>query len=288
MLASMTAFTRIDEQGDFGRVTIELRSVNHRYLDLSFRLPESLRELESDCRELLSKTLIRGKVECKMHFTPSTTVSSDIGVNHELVKGLLSAADEITHHHPNIKPLSLGKLLSWQGVLQMPEVSLDDIKPQILAVFSKAVSQLHQHRLNEGTRIKDGLMKNLSAIVAEVDKAKEKALAMKSTYQDKLLTRFDSLAVDLAKERVEAELALLLQRLDVSEEIDRLSGHCQEVSTILKQSGRAGRRLDFLMQELNREANTLGSKSVDLDLTASVVELKVHIEQMREQIQNLV
>lgn len=288
MLASMTAFTRIDEHGDFGRLTIELRSVNHRYLDLSFRLPESLRELESDFRELLSKTLIRGKVECKMHFTPGSNASSDISVNHDLLKGLMSAADDITHQYPNIKPLSLGKLLSWQGVLQMPEVSLEEMKPQILTAFTKAVSQLQQHRLNEGGRIKDGLLNNLSVIIAEVGKAKEKALAMKSTYQDKLLTRFDSLAVELPKERLEAELALLLQRLDVSEEIDRLSGHCQEVSTILKQSGRAGRRLDFLMQELNREANTLGSKSVDLDLTASVVELKVHIEQMREQIQNLV
>ncbi len=287
MIHSMTGFARVEKRGDWGQLTVECRSVNHRYLDLSFKLPEVLRSLEADLREKGAKALIRGKVECRMYFQNAEEADTKLTLNQPLIDALIDASESINQKIPHSKPISIGKILSWPQVIVSSDIDSDALKTPVLEAFAEVTARLNEARIKEGERTKAILLSTLEEIKASVDKAKVTALDSSETYKNNLMTRFESLNIDIDPARIEAELTLLLQRLDVTEELDRLQGHCQEVQQILAQGGRVGRRLDFLMQELNREANTLSSKSQDLGLTNTAVDLKVLIEQMREQIQNI-
>lgn len=287
MVQSMTGFARVEAQGGWGQLTVECRSVNHRYLDLSFKLPESLRSLESALREKGAQALVRGKIECRMYFQKADVVDPKLTLNQPLIDALIDASEQINQKIPHSKPISIGKILSWPQVVMSNDIDNEEIIQPVMEAFQQAVDRLNEARLKEGARTKSTLLLTLEEINKSVDSAKTKAEILSDSYKQTLMARFDSLAVDIDPARVEAELTLLLQRMDVTEELDRLQGHCQEVAQILAKGGRVGRRLDFLMQELNREANTLSSKSQDLGLTNIAVDLKVLIEQMREQIQNI-
>ena len=286
MTRSMTAFARQEAEFEWGSLSWEIRSVNHRYLEPHLRLPDNLRELEGSLRESLRKTLSRGKVECTLRFNPEARVKQLV-VNEEFTNQVVSAAESLQlllSEHRAIDPL---ELLRWPGVLQDAKLDMDIVKAAARALFSQSLEDLLEGRKREGVELALLIEQRLDAISAIVVEVREKMPQILQAQRDNLKERLEELKVDLDEGRLEQEMALLAQKADVDEEMDRLATHVQEVRRVLKQKGPIGRRLDFLMQELNREANTLSSKSIVANTTQSAVELKVLIEQMREQIQNI-
>ena len=286
MTRSMTAFARQEAEFEWGSLSWEIRSVNHRYLEPHLRLPDNLRELEGSLRESLRKTLSRGKVECTLRFNPEARVKQLV-VNEEFTNQVVSAAENVQSllsEHRAIDPL---ELLRWPGVLQDAKLDMDIVKAAARTLFSQSLEDLLEGRKREGVELALLIEQRLDAISAIVVEVREKMPQILQAQRDNLKERLEELKVDLDEGRLEQEMALLAQKADVDEEMDRLATHVQEVRRVLKQKGPIGRRLDFLMQELNREANTLSSKSIVANTTQSAVELKVLIEQMREQIQNI-
>lgn len=286
MTRSMTAFARQEAEHEWGSLSWEIRSVNHRYLEPHLRLPENLRELEGSLREALRKTLSRGKVECTLRFNPEAGVKQMV-VNEEYASQVINAAESVKgmlSEHRAIDPL---ELLRWPGVLQDTKLDMDQVKVSARQLFTQALDDLLEGRKREGVELAVLIEQRLDAISAIVVDVREKMPQILQAQRDNLRQRLEELKVDLDEGRLEQEMALLAQKADVDEEMDRLDTHVQEVRRVLKQKGPIGRRLDFLMQELNREANTLSSKSIVANTTQSAVELKVLIEQMREQIQNI-
>lgn len=286
MTRSMTAFARQEAEFEWGSLSWEIRSVNHRYLEPHLRLPDNLRELEGSLRESLRKTLSRGKVECTLRFNPEARVKQLV-VNEEFTNQVVSAAESVQlllSEHRAIDPL---ELLRWPGVLQDAKLDMDIVKAAARTLFSQSLEDLLEGRKREGVELALLIEQRLDAISAIVVEVREKMPQILQAQRDNLKERLEELKVDLDEGRLEQEMALLAQKADVDEEMDRLATHVQEVRRVLKQKGPIGRRLDFLMQELNREANTLSSKSIVANTTQSAVELKVLIEQMREQIQNI-
>jgi len=286
MTRSMTAFARQELQQPWGSLIWEVRSVNHRYLEPHLRLPESLRDLEGPLREKLRKNLSRGKVECTLRFVAEAQ-SQTLTVNEGFAKELVAAAQQVSGLLPESQPLDPLEVLRWPGVLQDTKLDMDAVKKSALELFQLALNELIENRGREGVELASLIDQRLDAISAIVVDVRDKLPGILQAQRDNLKARLEELKDDLDEGRLEQEMVILAQKADVDEEMDRLNTHVIEVKRVLKQKGPVGRRLDFLMQELNREANTLSSKSIVSDTTQSAVELKVLIEQMREQIQNI-
>ena len=283
---SMTAFGRAEVNYATGNAVWEMRSVNHRYLEPHFRLPEAARSQESKLRELLRKTLNRGKVEMSLTLKPNSGEVTGLQVNQALVEELLKAANKVA---PATDSLSLNPLeiLKWPGVIAEPETDADEQAQAILDGFKTALQQVLENREREGAELAGFIEARLVGIGEQVAQVRKLLPQILEGQREKLRTRLSELLEEIDKDRIEQEIALLAQKADVDEELDRLEAHITETRRVLKNGGPIGRRLDFLMQEFNREANTLSSKSVVTDTTQAAVELKVLIEQMREQVQNI-
>lgn len=286
MIYSMTAFARRELTAEWGNAVWEIRSVNQRYLETFFRLPEQFRGLEPVLREKFRQQLQRGKVECSLRFTANDAAVGKVTLNEKLAKQLMEAADWVQSHGQStgVNPFDV---LRWPGVISAEEADMDAIQTQMLAAFEQTIGDLISARANEGETLKALLKQRLDAIEAEVSKVRSQMPAVIEWQRERITSRFADAKVELEPGRLEQEMILLAQRLDVAEELDRLDSHVAETRKILQKGGAVGRRLDFMMQEFNRESNTLASKSINADITQSAVELKVLIEQMREQIQNI-
>ncbi|WP_410505427.1 YicC/YloC family endoribonuclease [Halomonas sp. ANAO-440] len=282
----MTAFARQSREGEWGSLQLELRSVNQRYLEPHFRLPEALRDLEPAFRETLRTRLGRGKVECNLRFDP-TSASETLAVNHSRLSALAQALGEVRDALPQSPMPDALALLDHPGVLESQGVDLDAVKAEANALFQAALDELIEARAREGEKLAVLIRDRLVGVREQVVEVRRLMPTILERQRTQLLERLETVKAELDPQRLEAELVLLAQKADVDEELDRLATHVSEVERQLKQKGPMGRRLDFLMQELNREANTLSSKSVVANTTRCAVELKVLIEQMREQIQNI-
>ena len=287
MIRSMTAFAREQGHGEYGELTWEIRSVNHRFLESTVRLPEELRAIEPVVRERVTLRLGRGKVECNLRFKAATAAATELKVNDGLVDQILAAADKMAHRLHSSHQLSIMDLLRWPGVLESSEQDFTPLQEAAVELLDKTIDSLLDAREREGGRLAELIAQRITSMRAQVELARERMPQVIAAVRDRLRSRLAEVAETLDQARLEQEMALLAQRLDVDEEMDRLRTHLDEVERVLKQDEPVGRRLDFLMQELNREANTLGSKSADSETTAVSVEMKVLIEQMREQVQNI-
>lgn len=288
MPRSMTGFARREAKLPWGTVIWEIRSVNHRYLEPGFRLPEDFREIEPALRELIRKTLQRGKVEVSLYIQLEQENEAELGVNLQRVVQLSKAAQQI-HEQLGDKAAAINplELLKWPGVIQKQEVDREAQQAAALNLFQGALNGLVEHRTREGAELEQLILQRLDAVSAQVVAVRARLPEILQAQREKLQQKIAALGVELDPERLEQEVVLLAQKADVAEELDRLDTHVIEVKRSLKQTDSLGRRLDFLMQELNREANTLSSKAIVSDTTQAAVELKVLIEQMREQIQNI-
>ena len=287
MMLSMTAFARQQLEQDWGSLTWEIRSVNHRYLETSVRVPETFRRLEIVIRETVRKRLSRGKVECQLRYQSVENSTTEINLNQNLVFKLLNANKEIEEMTGSSGSLSNMEILRWPGVVSDQQIDTASIDKQAIKLFSVALDDLISSREREGEELKGFVQKRLDAIREIVISVRTKMPEILAVQKQNLLDKIEDLKAELDPARVEQEIVLLTQKADVDEELDRLDSHLNEVQRVIETKDQKGRRLDFLMQELNREANTLSSKSIVVDTTRSAVELKVLIEQMREQIQNI-
>ena len=287
MILSMTGFAAATAELPGASLTVELRSVNHRYLDLQLRLPDELRALDAVLRELLTAELKRGKVDCRIALNHALPGATTLAVNAERVALLREAATEVLRHAPGSAPLTVVDILRWPGVLTEPSLPPEALSGRAVALVQQALAELAASRAREGEKLKAMLVDRCGAIEAQIARVKPRVPAIHDAYVEKLRARLKEAGLDPDAERLTQELALFATKIDVAEEVSRLSTHVAEVRRVLDQGGSSGKRLDFLMQELNREANTLGSKSVDAELSQAALELKVLIEQMREQVQNI-
>ena len=286
MLNSMTGFAHKMREAPFGLITWELRATNHRFLDIQLRLPEELRSKEIELRTEISKTIKRGKVDCVMVLRHKYN-DNEIQLNKNLLTKIATLLREIATIVPKSKSVDPISILRWPGVMTESEIDTEPVYITALQLLQETLSDLTQMRLSEGGRIEEMLASRLTKIEEIVANVQRHMPEILETTRIKQLERIKKLAIDAEPTRLETELALIAQKLDVDEELDRLASHIQEVRITLKNGTPMGRRLDFLMQELNREANTLGSKSVNGETTKAAVDLKVLIEQMREQVQNV-
>ncbi|RRJ82535.1 YicC/YloC family endoribonuclease [Aestuariirhabdus litorea] len=287
MTSSMTAFARQEAQFEWGSLAWEIRSVNHRYLEPSFRLPEALRELEFPLREQLRKRLTRGKVECSLRYQIAAGVAGELVVNSDMCDQLQKALKQVQASFYDCALPDPLALLQWPGVLQQQEFDMKQVHGDALGVFNQALAQLIEGREREGAELRDFIEQRLKGVADEAEQVRTLMPEILERQRQRMQQRIEEAGVELDPGRLEQEMVLITQRSDVEEELDRLQVHITEVSRVLKSGGAIGRRLDFLMQELNREANTLGSKSINAGTTQIAVNLKVLIEQMREQIQNI-
>ncbi|WP_068825226.1 YicC/YloC family endoribonuclease [Pseudomonas sp. BMS12] len=286
MVHSMTAFARVEGAGANGTLSWELRSVNHRYLEPHLRLPEAFRDLEGSVREALRQGLSRGKVECTLRFNEENGDKS-LQVDSVRASQLISAAEQVAALIKQPAPLNPLEVLAWPGVLVADAADPQALNSAALKLFEQALSELKSGRAREGAELAKLLNERLDSIQEEVAALRVLVPEMLANQRQKILDRCAEMQAELEPQRLEQELVMLAQKSDVAEELDRLTTHVSEVRRVLKAGGAAGRRLDFLMQELNREANTLGSKAFDPRSTQAAVNLKVLIEQMREQVQNI-
>ena len=287
MTLSMTAFSRQQQEQEWGSLTWEIRSVNHRYLETSVRLPESFRGLENGVREAVRKRLTRGKVECALRFQSEAKVSSDLHLNTKLIQQLVQANNEIEKITGTSISLNNMEVLRWPGVIEEQDFDKTSIEKQALSLFSAALDDLVATREREGAELQGFIKQRIDSVREIVVSIRNKMPEILAKQNQNILDRLADLQAELEPTRLEQEVSLLTQKADVEEELDRLGSHLKEVERVLSAKGQKGRRLDFLMQELNREANTLSSKSIVVETTLNAVELKVLIEQMREQIQNV-
>ena len=286
MIYSMTAFARLEVKKDWGDAVWEIRSVNQRYLENFFRLPEQFRGLENTLREKLRQSLTRGKIECSLRIETQKQTNAELNLNKELANQVIQSLQWIKAQAGEGE-INLTDVLRYPGVVEAQEQDLDAISQDLLTAFDDLLTDFIAMRGREGEKLNDIIQQRLDAIAVEADKVRSQMPAVLQWQRKRLLQRFEDAQINLDPQRVEQEMILLAQRVDVAEELDRLQMHVKETTNILKKGGAVGRKLDFMMQELNRESNTLASKSINADITASAVELKVLIEQMREQIQNL-
>lgn len=286
MPSSMTAFARQTIECDWGTAAWEIRSVNHRYLETNFRMPETVRDTEMGLRELARKHLQRGKIDCSLQLNIATKTGT-VDVNQALTDQYISACEQLANQMENPAPVSPLDILKWPGALKEPEVDKDALKQALTTLFEDTLIQLEEGRGREGEKLKALIEQRLDAITSEVDTVRTRLPQLLAAQKQKIIDRLHEVSADLNSDRLEQELVFLAQKADVDEELDRLDTHLSEIRQVLNRREPIGRRLDFLMQELNREANTLASKSIASDTTQSSVELKVLIEQMREQIQNI-
>jgi len=287
MIRSMTGFARREKQSDWGTLSWELRSVNHRYLEISWRLPEEIRPLETELRKIVSRHLKRGKIECGLRLRWNEDALPPLKINSTVLSQLAAGVRDVGAHFPETAPVNPLDVLRWPRAVEDPERDAGPAQESAASLLDEALAELVAARENEGGRLAELLLDRCTTIATLVERARARLPEIRSALRDRTLERLAQLETEVDSERLEQEIVLMVQKMDVDEELDRLDGHVAEVRAILDSGGAVGRRLDFLMQELNREANTLASKSVDQDSTRIAVELKVLIEQMREQIQNL-
>ncbi|ATA19978.1 uncharacterized protein (TIGR00255 family) [Gibbsiella quercinecans] len=286
MIRSMTAYARREIKGEWGSAAWELRSVNQRYLETYIRLPEQFRSLEPVIRERIRARLTRGKVECNLRFDLDPSAQSSLILNEKLAKQLVEAANwvKMQSDEGEINPIDV---LRWPGVMSAQEQDLDAISADLMQALDGALDDFIAARESEGTALKALIEQRLDGVLAEVAKVRAQMPNVMQWQRERLVSKLEEAQVQLENTRLEQELVLMAQRIDVAEELDRLEAHVKETHNILKKKEAVGRRLDFMMQEFNRESNTLASKSINADVTTSAIELKVLIEQMREQIQNI-
>ncbi|MFU9136355.1 YicC/YloC family endoribonuclease [Erwinia tasmaniensis] len=286
MIRSMTAYARRETKGEWGSAAWELRSVNQRYLETYIRLPEQFRGLEPVIRERIRNRLTRGKIECNLRFDADPSAQSSLVLNEKLAIQLVQAANwvKMQSDEGEINPVDI---LRWPGVMSAEEQDLDTISAELLKALEIALDDFITSRETEGAALKSLIEQRLEGVSAEVTKVRAQMPDVLKWQRERLVTKLEEAQVQLDSNRVEQELIMLAQRVDVAEELDRLEAHVKETYNILKKKEAVGRRLDFMMQEFNRESNTLASKSINAEVTTSAIELKVLIEQMREQIQNI-
>ncbi|MDX1734946.1 MAG: YicC/YloC family endoribonuclease [Halioglobus sp.] len=283
----MTAFARESATTEQGVLTVELRSVNHRYLDCSFRGPEAARAVEPKLREQLGKVLARGKVECLVRLQSQAGAAGTMTIDEDKLGQLLQAAQRVAAQLGSDATLDPLAVLQFPGIYSAPEQSEEALQQEVLALFSQTLAGLRKTREREGAKLADMVLDRLQQVEGHVQATRAILPELIAHQRDKVAARIAELDVEVDQGRLEQELVYMAQKADVDEELDRLEAHVEEVRRALKKGGPCGRRLDFLMQELNREANTLSSKSQSATTTLNAVELKVLIEQMREQIQNI-
>ena len=286
MIRSMTAYARRETKGEWGSAAWELRSVNQRYLETYIRLPEQFRGLEPVIRERIRNRLTRGKIECNLRFDADTRAQSSLVLNEKLAIQLVKAANwvKMQSDEGEINPVDI---LRWPGVMAAEEQDLDAISAELLSALDAALDDFIAARETEGAALKSLIEQRLEGVSTEVTKVRAQMPDVLKWQRERLVSKLEEAQVQLDSNRVEQELIMLAQRVDVAEELDRLEAHVKETYNILKKKEAVGRRLDFMMQEFNRESNTLASKSINAEVTTSAIELKVLIEQMREQIQNI-
>ena len=285
MIYSMTAFARQEIKQDWGTAVWEIRSVNQRYLETYFRLPENFRGLENNLREKLRTRLTRGKIECSLRIESAQQIGQ-LQLNQALAQQVLQSLQWLKRENANEGEINLADVLRYPGVVEAPQQDLDRISLDLLSGFDALLDEFIAMRGREGEKLQDIIGQRLTAIEAEAAKVRAQMPQILQWQRERLLQRFEEVQVQLEPQRLEQEMILFAQRVDVAEELDRLQMHVKETQRILNKGGAVGRKLDFMMQELNRESNTLASKSINADVTASAVELKVLIEQMREQNRN--
>tara|TARA_B100002019_G_scaffold276120_1_gene274640 strand:- start:68 stop:922 length:855 start_codon:yes stop_codon:yes gene_type:complete len=283
----MTAFSRQQLEHEWGSLTWEIRSVNHRYLEPSIRLPENFRSLENPIRKQLRDKLYRGKIECLLRFRTVEANQIDWQLNLDLISQLTKANLEINSNIGGDYKLSSLDILKWPGVISDQPIDEEIFNKEAMGLFEKALDDLMVVREREGASLRDAILKRIASIQRIIDSIQAKMPSIILKQKENLLNKLEDIKAEFEPTRLEQEITLLAQKADVDEELDRLNSHLQEAKRVLDSDGQIGRRLDFLMQELNREANTLSSKSIVVETTQSAVELKVLIEQMREQIQNI-
>ena len=287
MIRSMTGFARGEIQGVWGTLVCELRTVNHRFLEVSLRLPEELRSLDGELRQLIAAALRRGKVDASIYLKSATTGTQLHELNAEVLKQLASRIAEVRSVVSADAPLSALDLLRWPGVLKDVERDASPLLVATQELIKTTLIELNEMRHREGGRIHELLAQRCEVIATQVQLVKTRLPEIAARQRERILARLATLNAQVDSERVEQELVIFAHKMDVDEEMDRLTSHLVEIRSVIASTEPAGRRLDFLMQELNRESNTLSSKSQDADTTRAAVELKVVIEQMREQIQNV-
>lgn len=288
MIYSMTSFGRSQSKNDWGMAVWEIRSINHRYLEINIRLPEVLRELEQSIRDCIHRYFHRGKIECSLRFYPGAKLGSSVSVNHSLLNQLIDMATKVSTTLPEkITQLNLIDLLSWNGVVVEEGIDIEVFKEDLIELFKKAAEDMKEGRKREGIVLAKAVSERADRILVQVAEIKKHLPGVLEKQRGKILNRLEEAKLSLDPQRLEQEMVYYAQKIDVSEELDRTLSHITEVDRCLTKGDSAGRRLDFMMQELNREANTLASKSVDPLITHAAIEMKVLIEQIREQVQNI-
>jgi uncharacterized protein (TIGR00255 family) len=288
MIRSMTGFARRERQGSYGTLSCELRSVNHRYLELSLRLPDDLRGLENDARQVLSGLLRRGKVDAGLYLRGAPSATASIEINAALLDQVLARAAEVSARAgAGAAPVDPLDVLRWPGVIREAERDVTPLASDAMTLLRETAGELNESRGREGRRIRDMLVQRCETLRELVIVVRARLPEVSARIRGRITERVAQLGVQVDPERLEQEIALLAHKMDVEEELDRLGSHVTETLQVLDSTEPAGRRLDFLMQEFNREANTLSSKSQDAETTRAAVDMKVLIEQMREQVQNV-
>jgi uncharacterized protein (TIGR00255 family) len=283
MTKSMTAFARSES----GHISWEIRSVNHRYLEVGLKVPDAFRSLEISLRNKLKARLNRGKIDCQLRIGHSQASEASLSIDEKLLEDLTGALATIIPKLETVAPVNPLEVLKWPGILSEPTEDEESIKRTVVELFDTVLAQLIEMRSSEGAELRKIILEKLADLRSIVDQAATEAPIISARQRDKMISKLNDLNIDADPGRIEQELVIMAQKSDVAEELDRLNTHIEEVSATLDSKEAVGRRLDFLMQELNREANTLSSKAVATNTTIQAVELKVAIEQMREQIQNI-
>ena len=283
MTKSMTAFARSES----GHISWEIRSVNHRYLEVGVKVPDAFRSLETGLRNKLKARLNRGKIDCQLRIGHSQASEANLSIDEKLLEDLTGALATIIPKLETVAPVNPLEVLKWPGLLSEPTEDEESIKRTVVELFDTALTQLIEMRSSEGAELRKIILEKLADLRSIVEQAATEAPIISARQRDKMISKLNDLNIDADPGRIEQELVIMAQKSDVAEELDRLNTHIEEVSATLDSKEAVGRRLDFLMQELNREANTLSSKAVATNTTIHAVELKVTIEQMREQIQNI-
>ncbi len=288
MIRSMTGFARVERQYEFGRLSWEMRSVNHRYLDFGLRLPEEFRPLEADIRKTLGQFLSRGKIEASLRFFEAPGAKgSGLELNLTLARELLGLHEELAQLDATDQPANISQLLKWPGMIEEKRPDPAPLQAAAMELLIEAAQDLQAARGREGEQMANAIRERLVGVAALTADIRSWLPEIRTALKQRMLDRIDGLQQPLDPGRIEQEVAILAQKIDVDEELDRLDAHVEEVYRVLELTEPVGRRLDFLMQEFNRESNTLSSKSIDQRTTQAAVDLKVLIEQMREQVQNI-
>jgi len=286
-LNSMTGFAAATVNLDNGSIGLELRAVNSRFLDLSFRMGDDFRILEPVIRERINAKVKRGKMECRLYFSAKEGSQLPSEPNTIVLEQLAALADQVRHIIPDARAMGIAEILRWPGMLGDNANDPEAMQAAALALVDGAIRDFNASRAQEGAKLAAIIQQKVAGMRALVTDLRPRTPAIVAAFRDKITRRVEEIMQGADPERIHQEVALFAQKIDVDEELDRLSTHLDEVERVVKQGGSAGKRLDFLMQELNREANTLGSKAAAMELSQASVEMKVLIEQMREQVQNL-